>query len=127
MRITAIIEKGSDGMYSVRSEQSIEKHFFGGFGSSVAEAKWDFLESVQEAVEVTEFNGETKVEWKYDLPSFFNDFDYLNISSFARYVGINESKMRQYKNGLAFPGEKTLGRIMEASRKIGAELSSVTL
>ena len=35
MKVTAIIEKGSDGMFSVRSEQKIGNHYFGGFGESV--------------------------------------------------------------------------------------------
>ena len=51
----------------------------------------------------------------------------INTSKFAAYVGVNESKMRQYKSGLAFPGEKTTKKILAAIKKIGAELSVVAL
>ena len=41
MEIVAIIEKGSDGFFSIRSEQKIGRYFFGGYGDSVKEAKED--------------------------------------------------------------------------------------
>ena len=56
-----------------------------------------------------------------------DEFDYINASKFARSVHINESKMRQYKSGAAFPNEKTTRKILSAIKRIGAELNSVTL
>lgn len=119
-------------MYSIRSEQHIGRNYFGGFGETVAIAKEDFNESVQEAVADAKAEGlETEdshtVTFQYDLPSFFNDFDFINASKFAQYAGINESKMRQYKSGTAYPGEKTIKRILDAIHSIGSELSSVSL
>ena len=132
MKITAIIEKGTDGMYSIRSEQHFGGTYFGGFGESVAIAKEDFRESVQEALADAKAEGLEIAEgytvcFQYDLPSFFNDFDFINASKFAQYAGINESKMRQYKSGTAYPGEKTVRKILDAIHCIGSELSSVSL
>ena len=132
MKITAIIEKGSDGMYSIRSEQHFGGNYFGGFGETVAIAKEDFNESIQEALadakaEGLDIDDGHVVAFRYDLPSFFNDFDFINASKFAQYAGINESKMRQYKSGAAYPGEKTVKRILDAIHCIGSELSSVSL
>lgn len=132
MRITAIIEKGSDGMFSVRSEQKIGNHYFGGFGESVAIAKEDFLESVREVIEEAREEGikvpdTFQVTYRFDIPSFFNFFDYLNVSKFAELAGINESKMRQYKCGSAYPGEKVTKRITSAIRKIASDFSSASL
>lgn len=130
-KIIAIIEKGSDGMFSVRSEQHFGNNYFGGFGETVAEAKDDFLASVRESSDEVESNGELvpdyQIAFRYDLPSFFGDFDFINASRFAKYAGINESKMRQYKSGVAYPGEKTTKKIVNAIHRIGAELSSVSL
>ncbi len=129
--ITAIIEKGSDGMYSVRSEQHFGNNYFGGFGDTVAIAKDDFRECVQEAFEDARAEGmelaEYAITFRYDLPSFFSDYDFINASKFAQYAGINESKMRQYKSGVAYPGEKTINKILDAIHRIGTELSSVSL
>lgn len=130
MKITGIIEKATDGTYSVRSEQHFGNSYFGGFGATVAEAKEDFIESVKEAEGEAADGMKTvdyTVSFRYDLPSFFNDFDFINASKFAQYAGINESKMRQYKSGAAYPGERTTEKILGAIHRIGAELSSVSL
>lgn len=130
-KIIAIIEKGSDGMFSVRSEQHFGNNYFGGFGETVVAAKEDFRESVCESSFEARSNGEDvpdyQILFRYDIPSFFGDFDFINASRFARYAGINESKMRQYKSGVSYPGEKTAKKIVDAIHRIGAELCSVSL
>lgn len=128
MKIEAIIEKGLDGLYSVRSESRVGNSYLGGFGESVKIAKADFMESVAEAFEEAGQSLEgVSVAYTYDVPSFFNAFDCLNASKFAAYAGINESKMRQYKAGVTYPNEKTMKKIMEAAHKIGEELLSLSL
>lgn len=135
MKILAIVEKGKDGLYSIYTEAEIASHSFGGFGESVEIAKKDFVESIEEVKEmITAKTGsapeeftDLKVEFKYDLESFFNYFDWINASKFAAYAGINESKMRQYKTGAAFAGEKTTKKILKAIKKLGVELSAASL
>ena len=134
MIIKAIIERGSDGLYSVYSECHLGNSYFGGFGKSVADAKTDFMTSIHEAIQEEMDAGhntpdlkEIQIEYRYDIPSFFNFFDYLNVSKFAEFAGINESKMRAYKSGAAYPGEKTMAKISRAVKSIGAEISSAIL
>lgn len=136
MTVLAIVEKGQDGLYSVWSDQCFGHHFFGGYGVSVEEAKRDFLASVNEALvecrkEDDSFIGpeydEIRVSYRFDIPSFFNYFDWINVSEFARCAGINESKMRQYKNGLAFPGERTTRKIMATVKKMQTDFASVSM
>jgi len=133
-RIKAVVERGSDGMYSVYSDDHFGNSFFGGFGDSVAKAKEDFLESIKESINEQMSEGkkapsfeDVSVEYRYDIPSFFDCFDYLNVSRFAEYAGINESKMRAYKSGIAFPGEKTTKKIVDAAHAIAAELGASVL
>ena len=135
MKILAIIEKGTDGLYSIYSDDMLLNHGLGGYGSSVEEAKADFMESIKEAKgmiteESIPLPNEMEyidVTFKYDLQSFFNYFDWINVSQFAKKAGINESKMRQYKNGLAFAGESTTKKILDTIKNIGAELQSASL
>lgn len=134
MELKAIIEKGTDGLYAVRSDAVIGKSYLGGFAESVKEAKADFIESIREAIDETRAAGMTapeftdvKVVYKYDLPSFFNYFDFINVSRLSAMAGINESKMRQYKSGLAHPGEKTVKKIFSVIQKIGVDLTNTTL
>ncbi len=133
MKVRAIIEKGSE-MYGIRSDDIVGRCCLVGFGDTVEEAREDFLVSLEEAIEDADEAGlkhpsidEIKVMFTYDLPSFFNYFDIINTSKFAAYVGINESKMRQYKSGLAFPGEKTTKKILAAIKRLGSELTMVTM
>ena len=129
MTITAIIEKGADGLYSAYSEQIIGTHGLGGFGETAEKAKDDFMESIREAYEDQPDlePEETNVDFQYSLQSFYNYFDFFNSSALARYLGINESQMRQYKNGLAFPNEKTTRKILEGIHRIARELLSASL
>ncbi len=129
VKITAIVERSSAGLYSVYSEDHFGNSYFGGYGDSVEKAKADFLESIKEAIaEQLKENQNApqmkniSVEYRFDLPSFFNYFDFINVSRFAEYVGINESKMRAYKSGVSYPGEKTTSKIFKAVKEIGKEL-----
>lgn len=135
MKITATIERNDDKYYQISSNEEIMGHCFGGYGYSVAEAKADFLKSIEEAKEMIVEDGHTvpadaeeiDVEFMYDIPSFFNYFDWINISAFAKKAEINESKMRAYKAGVATASEKTLNRILSTIKAMGVELSTVTL
>ena len=132
MQIVAIIERGSDGFYSVRSEQKVGRYYFGGYGEDVKSAKEDFLTSVRESLDGAAKEGAQipvgiDISFRFDLPSFFNYFDYLNVSKFADYAGINESRMRAYKSGIAFPGEKTTRKIMKAIEQIRRDLLSASI
>ena len=131
MRIKAIVERSKDGLYSIYSDDVIGRDVMGGYGESVEAAKKDFLASIQEAIENARKDGfdnvpvfeAVNVEFKYDIPSFFNYFDYFNVSKFASYAGINESRMRAYKSGAAFPGERTTKKIFKAIQDIVRDMS----
>lgn len=135
MKITGTIERNDNNYYQIASDDEILGHCFAGFGYSVAEAKEDFFKSIEEAKEMIAEDGQEmpaeagkiEVEFRYDLPSFFNNFDWINISAFARLAGINEAKMRAYKTGLATASEKTLGKILDTVRLMGKELSAVSM
>ena len=117
MKIKAIIEKGKDGLYSVYSTQHLGNSYLGGFGDSVSAAKADFFESIREAYGeqgIPFTPEEIDVEYRYDVPSFFNFFDIINVR-------------RAYKCGVAYPGEKTTEKIFRAIKKLATELSVASL
>lgn len=132
MKIIAIIERNGNNYYQISSEAELMGCCFGGYGYSVSEAKEDFFKSIDEAKEIIAERGEVipdkynhmEVVFKYDIPSFFNCFDWINVSRFAKKAGINESKMRQYKSGSAFASEATIKKILKTTKEISAELES---
>jgi len=82
-------------------------HTIIGEGKTVIEAKDDFQNSVVEVIGT--YTGDNKgvpdelrgitFEYKYDIASFFDYYDFINISKFAARVGMNASLLRQYKSG----------------------------
>ncbi|MBD5362699.1 MAG: pilus assembly protein HicB [Bacteroides sp.] len=135
MKIKAVVEKNDNNFYAITCDDVIAGCHFGGYGYSVAEAKADFMEGIEESLEVAKEMGkdvtispkDIEVEFRYDIPSFFNYFDWINISAFAKQAGINESKMRAYKSGLASASEKTLAKILSTIKDMGTAMSAVAL
>ena len=135
MKVSALIERTENGYYSIACDGKIGNFCLGGFGDSVKDAKADFDSIVKEAQdsyikehgELPDELKEVEVEYRYDLQSFFNYFNWINISKFAQAAGINESKMRQYKTGKAFASERTKNTIESTIHKMSEELASVEL
>lgn len=134
MKVIALIERNDNNFYCITTRDAVSGCYFGGYGSSVAEAKADFQDSIREQLEIAAEDGrnvpdasELDVEYHYDIPSFFNDFDWINVSAFAKLAGVNESKMRAYKTGVATASERTINKIMGAVNTIAATLSTASL
>lgn len=131
MKIKATIEKGED-LYTIISPDVIAGCHFAGYGETIAEAKEDFFEGIKESLETAVEMGkevpvdasDIMVDFQYDVISFFNAFQWIKIGAFAKEAGINESKMRAYKSGLATASEKTMEKMRAALKRIAAELSA---
>ena len=127
MKIIGTIERSKTGYYSIYPDKDILDCAPFGYGFSIQEAKEDFMAGIEEFREqkkellgyVPKEFDELEVGYKYDISTLFEAFPFLNISQFAKYAGINESKMRQYTSGAADPGVK-------ASMKISAALQSIS-
>lgn len=134
MKVTALVERNDNNFYAITTQDAVLGCYFGGYGNSVAEAKSDFQESIREQLEIAAENGtavpaleEVEVEYQYDIPSFFNAFDWINVSAFAKMAGINESKMRAYKSGISAASEKTVQKILSTIHAMGIAMSNVSL
>jgi predicted RNase H-like HicB family nuclease len=133
-RTIALIEKGKDGVFGIFTPEL--EHSIMGEGRTVIEAKDDFQNSVVEMIaSYTEDNEDVpdelkgiSFEYKYDIASFFDYYDFINISRFAIYAGINPSLLRQYKSGTTnYISEAQMKKIETALHKVGSELSDVQL
>lgn len=59
------------------------------------------------------------------LQQFFLTHKEINVSEFAKIVGINASLLRNYINGFKKPSEERERMIMEGIRNVGKELASI--
>jgi predicted RNase H-like HicB family nuclease len=133
MKTTALIEKGKDGTFGIFTPTI--NHTIIGEGNTVEEAKADFENSVQEMIlSYTETGREIPAElkdiefdYKYDIASVFDFYDFINVSRFSRRVGINPSLMRQYKMGKTYISPKQKKKIEGTLHSFGRELAAIKL
>lgn len=132
MKTIAIIERGKDGSFGIYTPNL--QSTLSGNGATLEEAKKDFEEAYNESLYVYEGMGQAvpdelkdlEFEYHYDLGSFYEAHPYLNVSQVARYIGINDSLMRQYRKG-QYISEAQIMRIQDGIHSIGRELSSAIL
>ncbi|MDD2248014.1 MAG: hypothetical protein PHC39_13255 [Proteiniphilum sp.] len=67
------------------------------------------------------------VDWVYDFPSFFNNFDFLNQSKAAKYMGMSPSNFRHYAAGSKRMSQKQFIKVREGFKKMANELKESTL
>lgn len=133
MKTIALIEKGKDGTFGIFTPDL--QHTIIGEGNTVAESKKDFENSVKEVVAAYTETGKplpaelegVEFEYKYDLASLFNYYNFINVSKFAKVAGINASLMRQYKSGNQYISENQIIKIETALHKIASEFSGIRL
>lgn len=133
MKTTALIEKGNDGTFGIFTPDL--KSTIIGEGSTVGEAKADFLNSVNELLLYYSQTGkqlpeeliDIEFEFKYDIASLFNYYNFINVSQFAKSAGINPSLMRQYKTGHQYISENQVLKIETALHKIAKEFAEIKL
>lgn len=127
------IEKQSDGSY-IAYNTTGNKVGLIGTGNSVKEAKDDFFNSLYEVLQtyneigddVPEFLKED-IEFRFDISSLFDYYSMLNVSALGRYLGINDSLMRQYRSGSAQISDKQLDKIEAGIHRLGLELAALRL
>jgi predicted RNase H-like HicB family nuclease len=130
--IKAVIEKGSDGFYSIYIPEISGLY---GTGATEPEAKDSLNESIEMAVDHIEETGDSgdyaplmekhTIEYVYDLSGFFKRYDYFDVTAFARRVGINSSLMRHYKTGMKKASSSQKSKILEGVRSVANELHAV--
>lgn len=133
MKTVVIIEKGKDGTYSVYPDN--HEISIIGEGTSVEEAKNDFMNSYHEIVEYYKESNkeipqeliEADFEYKYDISSLFNEFNFINVSKFAQWLGISPSLMRHYKSGDTYISANQAKKIEEGIHRLAARMLSITL
>ena len=58
----------------------------------------------------------------YDMPSFFDRFNFLNQSKIAERAGINPSLMRKYTSGVARAGRKQYEKLHAAVQSLASDM-----
>lgn len=127
---TAIIETGPDHQFSIYSDSETYPYGIIGTGSSIQKAKEDFLAGYEEMKECILENGEVFEEatfiFRYDIPSFLQEFAYaFTLAGLERITGINQKQLGHYVSGYRKPSSKTIRKMEDGIHKFSEQLSLI--
>lgn len=127
-KIEVIVETGKDGFSCFMSNKSDDLKFsLNGMGKTVRAAIADFYLARDEMFEYMREQGEEVPELEFyfvmDVGAFLNYYP-INVTSFAKYIGMNPSLVRQYASGLKVPKEKNLEKIRDGIRQVAKDIAT---
>lgn len=132
-RFIVSIEKQDDGTY-IAYNTNVDATTLIGTGRTVAEAKEDFFNSMKEDIEICNENGIevneallSEPEFHFDVASLFEYYSFINVSAFARWIGMNESLLRQYKKGNVYVSEAQLKKIEDGFHRLSKEFCCLNI
>ena len=130
MDITALIERGEDGKYSIFIENKDFPYGSIGTGATVQTAMEDFEEGLQEMKEYVESTGssfpEISISFKYDIPSFLQEYAYaFSLAGLERITGVNQKQLGHYISGYRKPSPRTAKKIESKIHAFARELTAV--
>lgn len=129
--IEVFIEKTEDGTYWGTSQNF--EGIITTFGESLEELKTNFEEAFADHMELAKETKEdyandydnATFQYEMDISSFFELVPELKISYIAKKANMNESLVRQYKNGITAASQDQAKKIQQAVHELGRELLSV--
>jgi len=121
MKVSVIIERTGTG-YSAFAE----KYPVYTVGSDLPELKANVLEAMNLYLEDSGKRiTEDDLQLRLDLKQFFDFYKVINISALSERIGMNQSLLSQYINGVKRPSPAQTHRILEGVQKVGRELAGI--
>ncbi len=102
-----------------------------GLGSSAKAAMDDMLGGWNDTVEDLKEDGrevpDIDIEYKFDVGSLFNYYDFINAAGVSREIGISPSLMRQYATGKRKPSEERKRQIIGGLHALASKVQSAAI
>lgn len=129
-QVKAVIERASDGTYSIYSDADDLSYLITGTGKTVEEAKKCFEDGYADMKRYYEKEGKefTEVEmcYCYDMASFLAYYSkVLSLAGLSRLAGVNPQQLSHYVTGRRNPSPETVKKIMDSIHAFGKDLSTV--
>jgi len=67
------------------------------------------------------------IEYEFDIPSFFEAYGIVNAKALSNKIGMSNTLLSQYVNGIKKPSQKQVAKIAAGLRQIGKELAELQL
>lgn len=130
-QVKAVIERASDGNFSIYMDADDMPYLVTGTGETVEEARKTFSAGYEDmkalfAEDGKEFE-DLEFVFQYDIASFLQYYGYaFSLAGLERITGINQKQLGHYISGYRNPSPKTKQKIEESIRKFSEELSAVS-
>lgn len=129
-KLVVIVEMASDATFDCYLEDETKDFGAAGYGNTAKEAIEDFRKAEKEMRAIHEEEGTHippyNYEFRYDIRSFFDKFDFFNIKRISEMAGINYTQMIQYLNGNRKASELQYRRLRKCFGKISEEMEKAT-
>lgn len=127
--VKAIVERASDGTYSVYMDSDRFDYLVTSTGSTVAEAIQNFEKNYADIKSFYEEKGmhfhEVSFNYCYDMASFLAYYSRaFSLAGLSRITGINQGQLSHYVTGHRTPSARTRNRIQDSIHRFAKELSS---
>jgi len=129
-KVNAIIERASDGNYSIYSDADDLSYVITGTGKTVEEAKKCFEDGYEDmrryyAEEHKPFT-EVEMVYQYDMASFLAYYTKaFSLAGLSRITGINQGQLSHYVTGHRVPSARTKEKMQKAIHAFAADLNAV--
>lgn len=129
-KVNAIIERASDGTYSIYMDAEGLDYLVTGTGKTVEEAKRVFLGGYEDTRRYCAEEGkpfkEAAFEFKYDMASFLSYYSkVMTLAGLSRLTGINQQQLSHYLTGRRHPSAKTTEKMQTAIHGFAHDLETV--
>ncbi|MCL2649495.1 MAG: hypothetical protein FWD60_00530 [Candidatus Azobacteroides sp.] len=132
-KIEAIIERASDGTYSVYCINEM----FSGMGNSTQDAKKNMLSqmdffkktAIEEGFSYPKFlDEEFEIVYKFDVESLLEYYSgILSLSGMEKITGIHQKQLWNYLHGKSKPRKAQIEKITVGLHNLGGELMSISI
>ena len=130
-KVNAVIERASDGRYSIYMDADDLDYMVTGTGDSAKEAikvfngGYDDIKRVY-ADEGREFE-EVEFSFVYDTASFLSCFQKsFTLAGLEHITGIAQGQLSHYANGRRKPSRQTVEKMQDALHSFGEELAHIS-
>ena len=131
-KIKAIIERASDGTYSIYMDNAEMDYLVTGTGETAAQAMQCFTDGYEDMKRVYNELGrdfeEVEFEYEYDTASFLSHYSNIfSLVGLSKITGINKGQLSHYLTGHRKPSRSTAEKIQESIRTLGKELGQICI
>lgn len=123
-KIEMIVERTNTGYSAYAKDYPV-----GTTGDNLPELTSNILEAMNFYFDEMEGKGrvvtEKDLKITLDLPQFFEFYKVINATALSERIGMNQSLLAQYINGIKKPSQTQTRRILRGVQKIGRELAEI--